>query len=49
MIAACMPYQEIAHDLVITLSTVQTHFRNMYIKLDVQSGIEAVIAPENLV
>jgi LuxR family transcriptional regulator, maltose regulon positive regulatory protein len=42
MIAAGMSYQEISNELVIAMSTVQTHIRNMYVKLDVHSGIEAV-------
>jgi LuxR family transcriptional regulator, maltose regulon positive regulatory protein len=42
LIAAGRSYQEIACELVIALSTVQTHIRNIYVKLDVHSGIEAV-------
>ena len=42
LIAAGRSYQEIACELVIALSTVQTHIRNIYVKLDAHSGMEAV-------
>jgi LuxR family maltose regulon positive regulatory protein len=41
-------YREIAGDLVIALSTVQTHVKNVYSKLNAHSGIEAVTRAREL-
>ncbi len=42
LIAAGMTYQEIARELIIAVSTVQTYVRSLYPKLGVHSGLEAV-------
>jgi ATP/maltotriose-dependent transcriptional regulator MalT len=42
LIEAGYSYQQIAEDLVIALSTVQTHIRNVCTKLDVHSALEAI-------
>lgn len=41
-------YQEIADELVIALSTVQTHIKNVYSKLGVHSGLQAVSRAKEL-
>jgi LuxR family maltose regulon positive regulatory protein len=42
LMAQGMTYQQIAEELVIALSTVQTHVKNAYSKLDAHSSLEAV-------
>jgi LuxR family maltose regulon positive regulatory protein len=48
LLEAGQTYQEIADELVIALSTVQSHIKNVYSKLDVHSGLEAVARARQL-
>ncbi len=48
LIAAGRSYQGIAHELIITMGTVQSHIKNIYSKLDVHSGLEAVARARQL-
>lgn len=48
LLEAGQSYQEIADELVIALSTVQTHIKNVYSKLDAHSGLEAVARARQL-
>lgn len=43
LIAKGHPYKEIAHRLNLSLETVRTHIRNVYLKLHVHSRIEALL------
>lgn len=48
LIAAGMSYEEVAHELVVALSTIQWHIKNIYQKLNVHSGTEAVAVSRQL-
>ncbi len=48
LIAAGKTYQEIARELIIAVSTVQTYVRSLYPKLGVHSGLEAVARARQL-
>jgi LuxR family maltose regulon positive regulatory protein len=48
LIAAGRTYQSIAQELIIALSTVQSHIKNIYSKLDAHSGLEAVARARQL-
>jgi LuxR family transcriptional regulator, maltose regulon positive regulatory protein len=42
MISEGMTYEQVAGELVVALSTVQWHIKNIYRKLQVHSGLEAI-------
>jgi LuxR family maltose regulon positive regulatory protein len=48
LMANGMTYAEIAQELFIAVSTVQTHVKNTYYKLDVHNGMEAVARARQL-
>jgi LuxR family maltose regulon positive regulatory protein len=48
LIAAGMTYEDIAAELVVAVSTVQWHIKNIYQKLNVHSGLEATAAAREL-
>jgi len=48
LIARGKTYREIAGELVIALSTVQTHVKNIYAKLEAHSGLEAIARARKL-
>jgi LuxR family maltose regulon positive regulatory protein len=48
LIANGMSYEEVAQELVVALSTIQWHIKNIYQKLNVHSGIEAVAISRQL-
>jgi len=48
LLAEAKSYQDIAKELVISLSTVQSYIRKIYQKLDAHSGLEAVARARQL-
>lgn len=48
LIASGLGYKEVAESMSISLSTVQTHIRSLYRKLDVNSQMQAVIRGKEL-
>ena len=48
LLASGLGYREVAESMKISLSTVQTHVRNLYRKLDVNSQMQAVIRGRQL-
>ena len=47
-VAAGLSNKQITEELFISLSTVKTHLRNIYGKLDVHSRTEAIVKAKNL-
>ena len=48
LIAAGKSYQEISQELLVALSTVQTHVKHAYYKLDAHNGLEATARARQL-
>ena len=48
LIAAGLSNREIAEELVVAISTVKTHIRNIYGKLDVSSRTQALVKAREL-